>query len=340
MYNEGSFFNRRSRKDEFKLNTLHMGWAQLRKNFRAFWMVLGIQLLLGIALLAVNELITNLFFRGHENGVFEFLISIANLVLAYLNVVSGLRILQLMAVEEKPLTFTAAWQEYFTYFGRSWKIGLGPYFVWQILIPICITIAGFIVAVAMIFFMAGTSVLWASTDRYAFYDAAEQLITSGGAFVILVIGLLIVSFVFSLLVSACSYYGTYKIAGRELGVQNYPASFTKCVLFALWPALGVGVLVAVMLLALIMMIPADYMAVMLGLLLIVGLAICLVAFVVVYQSAVMTGMLMEIARSGLSFETARAADVQPDIPLPVKPVVNEDENDLPPIPGQTSSDPE
>lgn len=287
--------------------------------------------------------------RFHDNFIVSFLqllVGIVSIILSYFILISTFHILYEAAFENRKWSFSTIFGELVQYPIRDghWKKCLGPYLVWEALVPFCISLAalflGLLLASGLIGSLGRNALLYGlpSAD-YFLYLIASWLNSPA----ILLLPLILIAFIFvpAALSSAASIAGFYKIAGRQLGIKDFRSGFTRPFLLGIIP-ITVGFIFLLIFFALFMMgMEVSPVFLILMMVLMVVLMLALFAANLAYTYTMYLKILDDIqeVKSGeysqQEFLNQTGADIAGEV-LPEMPVEEESGNSLPKLPDQTA----
>lgn len=271
------------------MKNFRLAWNRAMENKRCFFYLIAINLLNSLAL----GVVTAMFNQMGDSwfiSLINFILAALEVILAYFTLISSLHLLTLTVMGLKQMTFSEMYKEFFEFAFSNWKKYLKTYALWNILFAfLCAVGIGMIFSV-ITFLMSGSFLfdfinMISQAGYYIQYmdasDLASLLMPYTPAILMIVCVGAIGSFLASVFSSSISYYGVYRIAGEENGIQYYSPKFSDCFLLALMPMLvsnGIGLLLILGTLFLLMASPILGIFFMLfdlfiGILILIGLVL-------------------------------------------------------------------
>lgn len=311
------------------MKNLKLAWDQAMNRKGSFFSLIGIIVLNSLIFACISSLFDNIF---HDSTFINIVFGILGLVLGFFTVISSFFLLKETVVEGRKLSFGEMYKEFFVYPARNWKKFLKVYAVWEIVVPVCISIAAGIVAFGIVALFA--SLFLGSFYNNLYYyrymvdimnpaDVAYLIQSMGGSFILVMIGCVLAVTLLMVFVESITYYGFYKVYGTFADRPQITPSYKECFIAALIPiALMFGSSLILLLLMMIVITFSPLLALFMFFLLMFILILEYVAKLI-YQYVVMVKIIDDVDQlpdypgvAEFMNSNERGTDaVNPDIPF-------------------------
>lgn len=273
------------------MTTLKQAWSLAWSNKKGFFTVFGINLILEVILSLITTLGNNLF-DGAGQHVWNFVVLILQLGVAFLTVVSGLFLLNKLVVHGQKQSFSQSWKEYFKFFKANWKDCFSTYALWDILGPFLVTLLATVIlgfaflalfgsGIAYVMQMLGSinSYYYGSMDSLLGYILPYFVEAYGTRIFVFVLLALVCLMVYLLLNAGCGYRCMYGIISRVSRRRVSEDAMGQSLLLALIPVVVTAIYVVLLLMCLAVSLLLHGMGFFLFMMILLSLALCIFSIV-------------------------------------------------------------